>query len=343
MGDEWAKVSKYNYYMFKQEEQLAQMRRANKMVSMRHQLDEQIKEKNRIKGIENAQEQSYIHGETTIRGIEAKRENAKTNLHKEKVKFEKEMRDRQMKEIQQRKEFEVAQEKTLDAYILSKIKEELAREQQKQALDKQVKQEEMKKVMMENEARKKKLTDQQAMERQEDIELQQKAIKLAEDLEAQRAKDLKMRSDRIQALISVSEDKVKDIANKNLEMDMRNKRYQELRERCLQKKTRKEDEKERLGVEKARMNEQADLWKTDCQKFSTFNNEREAEKHRIMQDYKGNLVDQMEIRKNMDKKLRCDMNPNEREMNKELLNKIESIDLKKMNTPNPYEINDNVF
>merc|ERR1712119_113357 len=112
-----------------------------------------------------------------------------------------------------------------------------------------------------------------------------------------------MRSDRIQALISVSEDKVKDIANKNLEMDMRNKRYQELRERCLQEKTRKEDEKERhrkvllkqfldkqveekkerLDVEKARMNEQADLWKTDCQKFSTFNNEREAEKHRIMQ------------------------------------------------------------
>jgi len=243
--DEWAKVSKYNYYMFKQEEQLSQMRRANKMVNMRTQLDEQIREKNRIKGIENQQEQSYINAESTIRGIESKRENAKTNLHKEKVKFEKEMRDRQMKEIQQRKNFEVAQEKTLDAYILSKIKEELAREQQKQAIDKQVKQEEMKKVMFENESRKKKLTDQQAVERQEDIDLQQKAIKLAEDLEAQRAKDLKIRSDRIQALISVSEDKVKDIANKNLEMDMRNKRYQELRERCLQEKTRKEDEKER--------------------------------------------------------------------------------------------------
>mgnify|MGYP000332237775 CR=1 FL=1 len=57
--------------------------------------------------------------------------------------------------------------------------------------------------MMENEARKKKLTDIQAAERQEDIELQQKAIMLAEQLEAQRAKDIKTRSDRIQALISV--------------------------------------------------------------------------------------------------------------------------------------------
>lgn len=42
----------------------------------------------------------------------------------------------------------------------------MAREQQKQAVDKQVKQEEMKKVMLENEARKKKLLDIQALERQ---------------------------------------------------------------------------------------------------------------------------------------------------------------------------------
>ena len=113
---------------------------------MRHQLDEQIREKERIKMMERGQEQSYINAESTIRGIEKKKDDAKSNLHREKVKFEKEMRDRQMKEIQQRKEFETAQEKTLDAYILSKIKEELAREQQKQALDKQIKQEEMKKV-----------------------------------------------------------------------------------------------------------------------------------------------------------------------------------------------------
>jgi len=361
--DEWAKVSKYNYYMFKQEEQLAQMRRANKMVSMRNQLDDQIREKDRIKMMERQQEDSYIRTEAKVREIEANKDGAKQKLHREKVKFEKEMRDRQMKEISQRKDFEISQEKTLDSYILSKIKEELAREQQKQAVDKQVKQEEMKKVMLENEARKKKLLDIQANERQEDIELQQKAIKLAEELEAQRAKDLKTRSDRIQALISVSEDKVKDIANKNLEMDMRNKRYQELRERCLQEKTRKEDEKERnrkvllkqfldkqveekkknLTSEKNRMNEQADLWRTDADKFKDFSDHREGEKNRIMGNYKQNLIEQMEIRKNKDKKWRCDMNPNEREMNNELLAQINSIDLQKLDAPNPYEISDNVF
>lgn len=132
--------------MFKQEEQLAQMRRANKMTSMRNQLDDQIQEKTKIKMMENEQENSYIRTEAKVREIESNKDQAKQKLHREKVKFEKEMRDRQMREIQQRKEFEVSQEKTLDSYILSKIKEELAREQQKQAIDKQVKQEEMKKV-----------------------------------------------------------------------------------------------------------------------------------------------------------------------------------------------------
>ena len=37
------------------------------------------------------------------------------------------------------------------------------------------------------------------------------------------------------------------------------------------------------------------------------------------------------------------MNPNEREMNYELLHQIKSIDLEKLDAPNPYEINDNVF
>ena len=52
------------------------------------------------------------------------------------------------------------------------------------------------------------------------------------------------RSDKIQALITVSQDKVRDIVDKNRAMDQRNKRYQELRERCLQQKEHQERLKE---------------------------------------------------------------------------------------------------
>jgi len=45
-------------------------------------------------------------------------------------------------------------------------------------------------------------------------------------------------------LINVSQDKVKDIVDKNRAMDERNQKYQELRERCLQKKEHQEKIKE---------------------------------------------------------------------------------------------------
>lgn len=84
---------------------------------MRHQLDEQIREKQRLQQLEREQENSYIRCEARVQEIEKQKDLAKQTLHKDKVKFEKEMRDRQMKEIQQRKQFEIDQEKTLDSYI----------------------------------------------------------------------------------------------------------------------------------------------------------------------------------------------------------------------------------
>ena len=57
--------------------------------------------------------------------------------------------------------------------------------------------------MNENELRKQKLMDLQKAERDEDIELQKKAVTIAQKLEEDRANELKARSDKIQALISV--------------------------------------------------------------------------------------------------------------------------------------------
>ena len=88
------------------------------------------------------------------------------------------MRDLQMREIEERKKFETEQEKALDGYILRKIKEELVKEQQETVVQKKEKMEEMKKVMVDNEARKRRLLDMQAREKEEEIDLQRKAIQL---------------------------------------------------------------------------------------------------------------------------------------------------------------------
>ena len=114
---------------------------------MKQQLDDQVREKERKQQREREQEQSYIRTENNVAGIERQKDDAKATYQKDKIKFEKEMRDKQMGEIRSRKNFETQQQNTLDLYILTKIKEELALEQQKQALDKTVKTEEMRKVI----------------------------------------------------------------------------------------------------------------------------------------------------------------------------------------------------
>lgn len=88
------------------------------------------------------------------------------------------------------------------------------------------------------------------------------------------------------------------------------------------------------------MNQQAVLWKTDCDKFNDFSNNRDNEKAGIMSEYKSNLQEQINYRKNAEKKWKCDMNPNERMMNKELLEKIDGIDLTDIPHHNQLDIDD---
>jgi len=78
------------------------------------------------------------------------------------------------------------------------------------------------------------------------------------------------------------------------------------------------------------MDEQAGMWQRDKDKFNDFSNKRDLEKSKIMGMYKENLVEQMELRRNHARKWRTDMNPNERLMNKDLLEQIETVDWKKV-------------
>ena len=363
--DEWAAISKYNKYMYDQEQELTKMRIEEKKKAIKSQLDEQVREKERRRQLELEQEASYCRAERDILDIEKTKESAKQEYLREKIKFEKEMRDLQMKEINERIQFEKDQEKTLDYHILNKIKDEQVKETEKQAKERENKRRDMRQVMIENEKRKKKMLDMEAHQRAEDIEQQKMAIALAQEMEEEKARQLKARSDKIQALITVSQDKVKDIVDKNRAMDLRNKRYQELRERCLQQKEHEErlkegerkkylknfqdkqvDEKnQRLIGEKNRMDEQAVMWKNDVDKFNDFSKKRDEEKAKIMSMYKDNLMEQMELRRNQDKKWRHDMNPNERLMNKDLLEQIETVDWSKVdeNKRNPYDFDDNVL
>lgn len=93
------------------------------------------------------------------------------------------------------------------------------------------------------------------------------------------------------------------------------------------------------------MNEQAIMWKNDVNKFNDFTVKRDDEKAKIMGMYKENLHEQMELRRKQDKKWRHDMNPNEKLMNKDLLEQIETVDWSKVEQQkkDPFEFEDNVL
>lgn len=234
--DQWNAINKYNTYLFKQEQKLQRMKELEKRRKMQEQLDSQMKEKERRKNLEKAAKQDYVNAENELYNYECQQDVRRKELQKEKVIFEKEMRDLQMREIEERKRFEYEQEKTLDTYILNKTKAEIEEEHAEQIRKRQEKMDIMRKMMEENNERKRILLEQKEKEKQEDVELNKKAILLAEELEKQRELELKLRNDRIAKLIQNSEAKVKEIENKNYDMEMKNRRYQELREKAMKEK-----------------------------------------------------------------------------------------------------------
>jgi len=116
---------------------------------------------------------------------------------------------------------------------------------------------------------------------------------------------------------------VNDIKKKNLENDMKNQRYQELREKALREKEAKEaqlaeerkaqlksfldkqveQKKNKEADEKKRSDEQADVWKSEQEQFQQFMNDRNAKKKETMDHYRKELKDQMNNRADKEREM----------------------------------------
>ena len=199
--EEWGTVYKYNHYLYKQEEKLKKAREAQKKQAVMKELDSQIKEKERREQITKEKDQSYINAQKRQQEIELKKEEARKKLVEEKTKFEKDMRDMQMKDINERRQFENQQDKALDSYLLQKIKEEMKKEQEDAQDAKMRKMNEMRRVMQENEDRKVILAAQAEKEKKDEVELNKKAIQLAQELEEARSAEFKAKADRLSNIL----------------------------------------------------------------------------------------------------------------------------------------------
>lgn len=199
--EKWGTIYKYNAYIFKQEQKLERLRAQHKMQGMRGQLEEQVREKERMKQREKEQQLSFLTLNTQLKDLEKQNNGFKDQHRKDKAIFEREMRQKQMAENRAKREREEKEERDMQALTTQKIKEELKEEKEEAEDLKKRRLDEMRRVMAENEERKIIMTQIRENERLEDVELQRKAVELGEELERQRVAEFKAKADRISNII----------------------------------------------------------------------------------------------------------------------------------------------
>ena len=344
--DEWAVVSKYNYYLHKKEEKELRKKAEETKKMLKTQLDQQLAEKQMGHRLNQIQENSYNKAREKVNEIEEKKENERKKLLKDKMKFEKEMRDMQMKEIDERRKYERDQEKALDGFILEKIKEDIVKEQTFFKEKKKAEYEKMKNMLDENEERKKIMSELKEKERKEDVELQKAYSKLVEEQEERRAAEFRAKEERMQQFMDRSkEGALKEKDDRDRQLELRLKRYEEAKERKLQERertraqqvevdkkrykgfldTQVSDKKGRELSEKEKMAEQAQIWKKDTTQFNDYEKKKEEDRRKAYGEYSKELKDQMAERAKREAKV--NMADYEALLNKKIMEEIKDPEL----------------
>lgn len=199
--EKWGTIYKYNAYIYKQEQKLERLRAQHKMQGMRNNLEEQVREKERQKQREKEQQLSFLTLNKQLKDLEKQNEGHKDQHKKAKAIYEREMRQRQIAENRAKRDREERVEKDIQALTTQKIKEELVQEKEEAEDLKQRRLEEMRRVMAENEDRKIIMAEIRERDRQEDVDLQRKAVEVGEELERQRIAEFKTKADRISNII----------------------------------------------------------------------------------------------------------------------------------------------
>lgn len=98
--NEWAAIMNYNNYLYKKEEKMKQLKAKESQLKFKWDLDNQIKEKEKLKNRERQLDDAYFENVKVQMKIAEEKEREKLEEYKKRIAYEKETRDRQMKEVQ---------------------------------------------------------------------------------------------------------------------------------------------------------------------------------------------------------------------------------------------------
>ena len=343
-GDEWTAISKYNKKLFDQqilEERIKdnEMKRRTK-----EDLDNQIKQKIKKEYEEELKEKEYDKIlEEHLKKIDEIERKKLEDIRKQKLR-EKENRDALLKEGNIRKRIESLKEKKFERELVKNIKENIEKDK-RIALERKIKENQaLNKAIRENEIKKEKLKQKMKKEKEDDIVFMEENIKTGEKQDLER----KYYFDRIKnygnkySLKKAEEilEQMKDAQKKEDEKiqfyyDEKRKaadekeRKEYIRKRMERKELKKyldmqiEEKKKEEDFLKALDYEQARIWNVDCKKYMEDEKIIDGKIKTMNKINQDSLIKQIN-ENSKKKKMKRNMSDAEYYMNRDLLEKAKA-------------------
>ena len=350
MGDEWMAMAQYNKKLY--EKQIKEEKEKDAEIKRRtkEDLDNQIKEKlkREYEEVLKEREGEKIYQEHLKHIDELEKE--KQEALKRQILREKKNRDAQIKDEYTRKRIDFLKQRKFERNLIKNIQEEMEKEKQAAIQKKKKENEALKKVIRENEIYKEKQKELIQKEKEEDIQSykEMERSELKKDLERKRYFDNIRRfankydeNETAKILNQMKQDqKNEDEKVYQLMMEKNRLDFEKEKKEKLKRKKDKiaikkfldmqiEEKKKELDLEKAINDEQARIWRMDCQKYT----EDEKRINKIIKEMnRRNLDSIMEQMKKRKEKKGQAMSNTEYAMNRETLEKVkEEMDKEKLN------------
>ena len=350
MGDEWMAMAQYNKKLY--EKQIKEEKEKDAEIKRRtkEDLDNQIKEKlkREYEEVLKEREGEKIYQEHLKHIDELEKE--KQEALKRQILREKKNRDAQIKDEYTRKRIDFLKQRKFERNLIKNIQEEMEKEKQAAIQKKKKENEALKKVIQENEIYKEKQKELIQKEKEEDIQSykEMERSELKKDLERKRYFDNIRRfankydeNETAKILNQMKQDqknedeKVYQLMMEKNRLDFEKEKNEKLKRKQDKIAIKKfldmqiEEKKKELDLEKAINDEQARIWKIDCQKYT----EDEKRINKIIKEMnRRNLDSIMEQMKKRKEKKGQAMSNTEYAMNRETLEKVkEEMDKEKLN------------
>ena len=336
--NEWDAINDYNKHKFEEEQEEEKRKNWETKMRTRAHLNDQIKQKIKKEYEEELKKKEYDQLMDKHLKHLNELEAEKQRLLKERALKTKELRDKQKREQYVNKRINEIKDKLYERELVRQNKEEIRKAKEREAAKKKANHEELLKTIKDNELHKKLMIEQAKKEREEDIKMMQDAIAsdIKKDNERKAYFNRIERSGNVFAqqaidnVLKARNDKAKADEEKLNNYLMEKERLAE-REYCKMRDDKKNNQKmlrdfyDKQVLEKKARDEyekkldkvQADIWKKDCEQFF----EREKETNKMIRDFEKNNVKELDKQVKMGKYDVDKMTEFEKEYNYELLQK----------------------